>query len=62
MPVITLDSSSLTKEQKRQLVDELTTVASKITNIPPQAFVIYLREHSKDNIASGGVLLSEGKP
>lgn len=58
MPVITFDSSALTKEQKRQIVSELTETASKITNIPSQAFVVYLREHSKDNIGSGGSLLS----
>lgn len=61
MPVITLDSSPLNQEQKRQLIGELTAVASKITHIPPQAFVVYLREHAKDNIGSGGVPLSEHK-
>ena len=61
MPVITLDSSALTKEQKNQLVSELTTVASKITNIPEGAFVVYLREYDRDNIGVGGKLLSENK-
>lgn len=59
MPVITLDSSPLNKEQKQQLVSELTAVASKITKIPEGAFVVYLREHDLDNIGSGGKLLSE---
>ena len=59
MPVITLDSSSLSKEQKRQLISELTETASRITNIPKQAFVVYLREHDRDNIGTGGTQLSE---
>ena len=59
MPVITLDSSSLSKEQKEKLVSELTSVASKITNIPESAFVVYLKEYNRDNIGVGGKLLSE---
>lgn len=41
------------------MVRELTAVASKITKIPEGAFVVYLREHDRDNIGSGGALLSE---
>ena len=59
MPVITLDSSQLTKEQKQRLVSELTRVASEITRIPESAFVVYLKEHNRDNIGVGGKLLSE---
>lgn len=59
MPVITMESTPLSKEQKQQLVKELTAVASKITNIPEQVFVVYLNEHERDNIGSGGILLSE---
>lgn len=59
MPVITLDSSPLNREQKRQLISELTETASRITNIPREAFVVYLREHDMDNIGTGGALLSE---
>ncbi|MDL2264175.1 tautomerase family protein [Synergistaceae bacterium OttesenSCG-928-I11] len=62
MPVITFDSSPLNKEQKRQLISELTETASRITNIPKQAFVVYLREYDRDNIGTGGVLLSEKVP
>jgi len=59
MPVITLDSSSLTKEQKQRLVSELTRVAAEITRIPESAFVVYLSEHNRENIGVGGKLLSE---
>ncbi len=59
MPVITLDSSPLNREQKRQLISELTETASRITNIPKGAFVVYLREHDRDNIGAGGMPLPE---
>ena len=62
MPVITFDSSPLNKEQKRQLISELTETASRITNIPKEAFVVYLREYDRDNIGTGGTLLSEKVP
>jgi len=59
MPVIRLDSSALNKEQKQQLVSELTAVASRITQIPEDAFVVYLGEYDRDNIGVAGKLLSE---
>lgn len=62
MPVITMESSKLNKEQKEQLVKEFTEVASRITNIPPATFVIYLKENELENIGSGGKLLSNMSP
>ena len=59
MPVITLDSSTLSKEQKQRLISELTSVAARITNIPESAFVVFLNEHNRDNIGSSGKQLSE---
>jgi 4-oxalocrotonate tautomerase len=61
MPVITLEVSKLTKEQKKQLSKELTESASRIMGVPEQAFYVYLKEHGLDNIAVGGKLLSEMK-
>ena len=59
MPVITLDASTLTKEQKQQLISELTSTAARITKIPESAFVVYLNEHDRENIGTGGKPLSE---
>lgn len=38
MPVITLEAAKLSKDQKSQLVKELTKKASEIMNVPEQAF------------------------
>lgn len=59
MPVITLEAGKLNKDQKRQLVKEFTDTASKIMNVPEQAFIVLLKENEMDNIGFGGQLLSE---
>jgi len=58
MPVITIEAVKLTKEQKRNLVKELTTTAAKIINVPEQIVTVYLKENELDNIGVGGQLLS----
>lgn len=59
MPVITLDSSKLTKEQKARMAKEMTKLASEVMNLPEQAFYIYFREYGLEEIGAGGELLSE---
>lgn len=59
MPAITIEAAKLSKEQKRELVTELTKVASEIMNVPEQAFMIFVKENELDNIGFGGKLLSE---
>ncbi len=59
MPVITIELSTLTKEKKETLVKEMVTAASKTLNIPEQAFTMFIKENSLDNIARGTQLLSE---
>lgn len=59
MPVITLEGEKLSKEQKSQLVKELTASAAKIMNAPEQAFVVLLKENEEDNIGVGGQPLSQ---
>lgn len=61
MPVITLEAGKLNKEQKSQLVKELTKTASKLMNVPEQAFIVLLKENEQENIGFCGQLLSEGK-
>jgi len=57
MPVITLEAGKLNKEQKSQLVKEFTETASKVMNVPEQAFIVLLKENEQDNIGFGGQLL-----
>lgn len=59
MPVITLEGAKLSKEQKSQLVKDLTASAAKIMNAPEQAFVVLLKENEEDNIGVGGQPLSQ---
>lgn len=59
MPVITLEAGKLNKEQKSQLVKEFTNIASKVMNVPVQAFIVFLKENEQDNIGFGGQLMSE---
>lgn len=59
MPVITLEAGKLNKEQKRQLVKELTSIASKVLNVPEKAFIVFLKENDMDNIGFYGHLMSE---
>ncbi|MBQ6972934.1 MAG: tautomerase family protein [Synergistaceae bacterium] len=59
MPVITVEAGKLTTEQKSQLARELTESASRIMNVPAQAFIALIKENEPDNVGVGGVLLSE---
>lgn len=59
MPVIKLEAGKLSKEQKRELIKEFTDSASKIMNIPEEAFVVILKENDADNIGVGGKALSD---
>ncbi|MGI6554612.1 MAG: 4-oxalocrotonate tautomerase DmpI [Bacillota bacterium] len=58
MPVITVEASKLTKEQKAKIVKEFVSKASEIMNIPEQAFVTIIKENEFDNIGTGTELLS----
>lgn len=59
MPVISVEGSKLTKEQKNELIVSLTEVASKIMNVRKEAYIVLIKENDMDNIGVGGVTLSE---
>jgi 4-oxalocrotonate tautomerase len=59
MPVITIEAGKLSKEQKSELAAQLTKSASSIMHAPEQSFVVLVKENEMDNIAVGGVLVSE---
>lgn len=59
MPVITLEVSKTTKEQKAKLVKTLVSNASEILDIPEQAFATIIKENDFDNIGNGTILLSD---
>ena len=59
MPAIMINSGPISIDQKRDLVAALTKSASSIMNVPEQAFQVYIKENSRDNIGVGGILVSE---
>lgn len=61
MPVITFESSKLTKEQKQIIAKEFTETASEVTGISNDAFYVFIKENDSDNVGVGGVLLSDKK-
>ncbi|WP_294192777.1 4-oxalocrotonate tautomerase DmpI [uncultured Cloacibacillus sp.] len=63
MPAITVEAAKLTKEQKTQLIAELTESASKILRLPKDIIFVFLKENDPDNIGASGLPLSaHGKP
>lgn len=59
MPIITLEITKLSKEKKQELAKKYTEITSEITGIDKEAFVVIFNENDMDNIATGGVLLSD---
>ena len=59
MPVVTFEAARLSVEQKRQLVAEFTETAARVTGLPKETILVFLKENSIDNVGVGGVLLSE---
>ena len=61
MPYISIESGKLTAEQKKQLIERLTAIASEITNIPEQFFTISIKEIQDENFGIGGKSIDEIK-
>ena len=61
MPAITVEAAKLTKEQKTQLIAELTDSTSKILGLPKDIIFVFLKENAPDNIGTGGLPLSAHK-
>ena len=61
MPVIVFESGQLRKEVKAELIQQLTDVSAKVTGIPKELFLISIHELPDDDIAVGGVTVSELK-
>lgn len=59
MPVVKVEISKTTKEKKAEMIKRLTKTMSEITNIPEQAFTVYINEYEGDNIGVGGTALSD---
>ncbi len=61
MPVITLEISPMSAEKKAEIAKIFTEELSRVSGLPKEAIVILFHENTFENIASGGVMLSERK-
>lgn len=61
MPYISIESGALTADQKKQLIERLTTTASEITHIPKQFFTVTIKELPDENFGIGGKPIDEIK-
>jgi len=59
MPVITIEGPKLSLEKKEKLAKDITQLASDIMSIPKEAYVVFIKENPYENMAQGGVLISE---
>ena len=59
MIVITLECPFLSIEKKETLAREFTDTASKIIGIAGDDVIIFFREDPNENMAQGGVIISE---
>ena len=61
MPYISVESGALTSEQKKEIIERLTAIASEITNIPTQFFTVTIKELPDENFGIGGKSIDEIK-
>ena len=59
MPVVTLEVCNMTKEQKAETARVFTEELSRITGLPKVAIIVLFHELPYEDVASGGVLLSD---
>lgn len=62
MPHIVVYCPRLTREKKVNCVAALTEAFEKSTGLSAQDLVIHIEEHSYDNVAVGGRLLTDAYP
>ena len=61
MPTITIAMDQTSEEKKKQLIETLTSDASKITGYSPEFFYVYIQEYPAENIGAGGRMVKEIK-
>lgn len=61
MPTITIAMDQTSEEKKKQLIENLTREAAKVTGYPPEFFYIYVHEYPAENIGAGGKTVKEIK-
>ena len=54
MPVITMTLGRIPQDTRRKLIEDLTHRASELTQIPTDAFVVFVHELDDASIGVGG--------
>lgn len=61
MPVIQYQGTKMSAEQKQELIEKLTQVASDITQTPEQFFSVMIQEYEEDSLGMGGKTVEQIK-
>ncbi len=61
MPYITVESGTLSDQQKELLIKRLTEVSSEIMNVPQEFFVTTIKELPDKNFGIGGKTIDKVK-
>jgi len=62
MPYVSIRvAGKMDTEQKEEICRGVTDVISRVANKPPDSILIFIDECDRENISSGGALLSAGK-
>lgn len=61
MPYISIESGPLSAIQKQQLIERITEAAAETTGIPPQFFMVAVRELPDSSFGIGGRTLDRIK-
>jgi 4-oxalocrotonate tautomerase len=57
---ITIDGPRIADlNKKRKLVQQVTTAATEAYGLPPETFVVVIKENAPENVSVGGVLVSD---
>lgn len=62
MPVITIKSIEMTKEQRKIIADVFINKLSEVTLVPKDRIYLFFEGHKLDEAACGGVLFEENPP
>jgi 4-oxalocrotonate tautomerase len=60
MPYVSIRvAGTLSTEQKKEMCAGVTEVIARVANKPPDSILVFIDEVSRENIATGGVLLQK---
>lgn len=62
MPVITIKSIAMTKEQKKIIADTFINKLSEVTLVPKDRIYLFFEGHELEDVACGGLLFEDKPP